>query len=130
MDQQEGETVTHRDTLKIIIRDFTVSCSIGVSDGERRKPQRLCLNLTLEVAKPTSYDDDFSRVVDYGAILGQIRRVVAGNDTLLLETLADRILRVCMSDERVLGGKLRIEKLDRYAELGGLGIELQRHRNE
>ena len=41
MDQQEGETVTHRDTLKIIIRDFTVSCSIGVSDGERRKPQRL-----------------------------------------------------------------------------------------
>ena len=102
MDQQEGETVTHRDTLKIIIRDFTVSCSIGVSDGERRKPQRLCLNLTLEVAKPTSYDDDFSRVVDYGAILGQIRRVVAGNDTLLLETLADRILRVCMSDERVL----------------------------
>ncbi|MGO1118699.1 dihydroneopterin aldolase [Rhodovibrionaceae bacterium A322] len=129
MDQQDDKAVTQHDSLKIIIRDFTVSCSIGVSDGERRKPQRLCLNLVLDVDKPEVYDDDFQRVVDYGAILGQIRRVVAGNDTLLLETLGDRILRVCMSDERVQGGKLRIEKLDRYAELGGLGIELERRRS-
>lgn len=116
--------------LRLIVRDLTVTCRIGVTPGERRKPQRLRLNLELEVVPPGAYDDDYAKVVDYGLIVERVKAIVAENDTILVETLAHRILDGCLADPRVLGARLRVEKLDRFAELGGLGIELERRRHD
>lgn len=128
MSQSDPTKTTYRDRLEIVVRDLTLSCNIGVSAGERRVPQRLRFNLVLNVARPSTYDDDFSKVVDYGAVVRQLRKVVAENECLLLETLADRVLNSYMEESRVCGGRLRIEKLDRYSDIAGLGIELQRER--
>lgn len=116
------------DALRLVVRDLDLSCLIGVHDRERGKPQRLRINMEIAVRPPVAFDDDFGKVVDYSAVLKKVRRAVAESDAFLLETLADRILLLCFEDRQVLGGKVRIEKLDRYADLGGLGIELERHR--
>lgn len=116
------------DSLKLIVRDLDVTCLIGVYDRERGKPQRLRINMEVAVRPPSAYDDDFTKVVDYSAVLKRIRAAIDDSRDFLLETLADRIMQLCFAEPRVLGVKVRIEKLDRYADLAGLGIELERRR--
>lgn len=118
----------HDDALRLVVRDLDVACLIGVYDRERGKPQRLRINMEVAVRPPSAYDDDFTGVVDYSAVLKRIREAVADSRVFLLETLADRILQLCFAEPRVLAARVRIEKLDRYADLAGLGIELERRR--
>jgi len=118
-----------RDRLHLIVRDLTVSCHIGVHLGEQAKAQRLRISLELEVEAPSAYDDDFAQVVDYGGAVRHIRAAVEENTSKLLETLGDRILTRCMASPKVMAAQVRIEKLDRYADLGGLGIRLRRARS-
>ncbi len=117
-----------RDRLRLIVRDLDLVCLIGVYDRERGKPQRLRINLEAEVLPPGAFDDDFGKVVDYSALLKRVRAAVADSQVFLLETLADRIIQLCFADRRVTGVTVRIEKLDRYADVAGLGIELSRQR--
>jgi dihydroneopterin aldolase len=116
------------DALRLIVRDLDLTCLIGVYDRERGKPQRLRVNMEVAVRPPAAYDDDFAEVVDYSAVLKRVRAAAAESEVFLLETLADRILCLCFAEPRVLAAKVRIEKLDRYADLAGLGIELERRR--
>ncbi len=126
--RRAGSDGAFEDRLRLVVRDLTVSCHIGVHEGEKDKAQRLRINLELEVVPPSAYDDDFSQVVDYGGAVRDIRAAVEENNSRLLETLADRILNRCMGSDMVLRARVRIEKLDRYADLGGLGVELERSR--
>ncbi|SMF60947.1 dihydroneopterin aldolase [Tistlia consotensis] len=119
---------TGGDSLTLIVRDLDVTCLIGVYDRERGKPQRLRINMEAAVRPPSAYDDDFAKVVDYSAVLKRIRAAIDDSRVFLLETLADQIMQLCFAEPRVLAVKVRIEKLDRYADLAGLGIELERRR--
>jgi dihydroneopterin aldolase len=114
--------------LRLVVRDLALSCRIGLYDRERGKPQRLLINLQAEVTPPAVYDDAIEGVVDYSQLLRRLRQQVERNDSLLLESLADRILTDIFSEPRILAVWIRIEKLDRYADLHGLGIELERRR--
>jgi len=51
---------------RILIRDLTLSCSIGVSDEERARRQRLRINVELVVDYPPPVRDTITEVVDYG----------------------------------------------------------------
>jgi dihydroneopterin aldolase len=42
--------------------------------------------------------------------------------------LAEQVAANCFFDERIVSVRVRIEKLDRYADVGGIGIELERRR--
>ena len=110
---------------RIVVRDLTLSCCIGVSHAERARRQRLRLAVELEVDIAPQIDDRISEVVDYGQIVGLIRQVCRDNQARLLETLAQDIAEACFFDPRVRRSRIRIEKLDRYADVGGIGIELE-----
>jgi dihydroneopterin aldolase len=57
-----------------------------------------------------------------------IKAVVADGHINLVETLADRIAGVCLSDHRVLSAKVRIDKLDVFKEAFSVGVEIERQR--
>jgi dihydroneopterin aldolase len=46
----------------------------------------------------------------------------------LVETLAERIAEACLEDERVEHVRIRIEKLDVFADAASAGIEIERRR--
>lgn len=54
------------------------------------------------------------------------------NDTYdhinLLETLCEKILDYCLSEEQVHGVRLAVEKPDIFPEMQGVGIEMERWR--
>jgi FolB domain-containing protein len=117
-DRAESQVLAQR----ILIRDLTLSCSIGVSEEERARRQRLRINIELLVDYPPPSRDNINEVVDYGKLAKAVR------NHCLLETLAEELSEVCFGFRSVSETRVRIEKLDRYADIGGIGVEIARRR--
>jgi len=110
----------------VFLRDMVLPASIGVHAFEHEAAQRIRVNVDLGV------EDDgaapLSRVVDYEAVARQVRAIVAAGHVRLLETLAERIAEACFADPRVNLVRIRIEKLDIFADTASVGVEIERRR--
>lgn len=113
---------------RIRLRDLTLSCRIGVTEEERAQRQRLRFNIELEVSPEAPRHDRIGEVVDYGPLAAKVRDVCTGAEYRLLESLAEKIAAACLFDPRVVLARVRIEKLDRYADMGGIGCEMEYRR--
>ncbi len=111
---------------RIIVRDLSLSCRIGVTEDERARRQRIRLNLEVEVVPRPPTEDRIAEVVHYGHLVSRVRQACLKAEAQLLETLAEDVAAACFFDERIVATRVRIEKLDRYADVGGVGIEIER----
>lgn len=113
---------------RIFLSNYVREFELGAYAEERGVTQRVRFDVTLEVSRNTAHIDDRpARVVSYDDIVGAIEELIAGPRINLLETLAERLARLCLSDPRSHVAHIRIEKLDRIAN-AGLGIEISRLR--
>ncbi|HUC18903.1 MAG TPA: dihydroneopterin aldolase [Acetobacteraceae bacterium] len=125
-----------RGVRHVFIRDMVLSAQIGVTASEKRASQRVRINVDLAVedegARPLSRErvgqDRLARVVDYEPIAASVRRIVKEGHIGLVETLAERIAEACLEDRRVLAARVRIEKLDIFADAASVGVEIERRR--
>jgi 7,8-dihydroneopterin aldolase/epimerase/oxygenase len=70
----------------------------GVYEEERERGQDFVVDVTLELdTRPAAASDDVADTVHYGELAGRLADVVAGEPVNLLETLADRLVAVCLS---------------------------------
>jgi dihydroneopterin aldolase len=123
-----AETTARRQ--KIFVRDLTVSAHLGVTARERARAQRLRINVEAEVRPVRPLADDPQRIVDYRKLVPNIRRLIADGTPRLLETLADQIAQATFADDDgVEVVRVRIEKLDRYSDAAGIGIEIEHRRD-
>ncbi len=113
---------------RILLSDLTLACRIGVTEEERAQRQRLRFNIQLETRAEPPREDKITEVVDYGPLAARIRNVCAEAEFRLLESLAGRIAQACFFDARVASARIRIEKLDRYPDVGGVGCEFEYYR--
>lgn len=114
---------------RILVRDVVLKCLIGIHAHELLAPQRVRINVdmaVLEQAGPLS--DDIANVVSYEDVIEGIKRMLADGHINLVETLAEKIAVLCLADERVSSVRVRVEKLDVYAEAASVGIEIERRR--
>ena len=127
--QGNAEPVFTATAQRILMSDLTLPCRIGVTEAERAERQRLRFNLRLEIRPGPPREDTITEVVDYGRLVARIRNVCAEVEVRLLESLSERIAQACFLDDRVVGARVRIEKLDRYPDVGGIGSEFEYRRN-
>lgn len=118
----------------VFVRDLVLPASIGVLPHEHAAPQRVRINIDLAVeddgARPLSRTrvgrDELSRVVDYGKVAAAARSIVSAGHVRLVETLAERIAEACLADPRVHLARIRVEKLDIFADAASAGVEIER----
>ena len=113
---------------RILVRDLMLNARIGLHQHERVASQRIRVNLDLTVADEGPIDDDYDKVVCYGELVTGVRHVVGAGHVNLVETLAERIAAMCLADRRVLGARVRVEKLDVFPEAESVGVEIERFR--
>jgi dihydroneopterin aldolase len=113
---------------RILVRDLMLNARIGLHQHERVASQRIRVNLDLTVAEEGPIDDDYDKVVCYGELVTGVRHVVGAGHVNLVETLAERIAAMCLADRRVLGARVRVEKLDVFPEAESVGVEIERFR--
>ncbi len=120
----------HGRMYRILVTDLLLMCSIGIHDHERLAPQRIRVNVDMAVLEsPGPLDDDIANVVSYEDVITGIKCLIAGGHINLVETLAEGIAALCLDDRRVQSVRIRIEKLDVYAEAASVGIEIERRRS-
>jgi dihydroneopterin aldolase len=120
----------------VFLRDLVLPAHIGVHAHEHGRTQRVRINVDLAVeddgalpasrAKPGR--DELDRVVDYEALATSVRTLVASDHVKLVETLAERIAEICLLDHRVFIARIRVEKLDVFADMMAAGVEVERRR--
>ncbi len=114
---------------RIFVRDLLLMVSIGIHPHERLAPQRVRINVDMTACESTGAAlDDIAGVVSYEDVITGIKHLVAEGHINLVETVAERIAELCLADNRVLSARVRIEKLDVYAEAASVGIEIERGR--
>jgi dihydroneopterin aldolase len=118
----------------VFVRDLVLSASIGIYPHEHRDRQRVRINVDLAVDDDTARAglmvgvDELNRVVNYEKIVASVRTIVGTGHTRLVETMAERIAEACLTDARVLIARVRVEKLDIFADAVSAGVEVERRR--
>jgi len=86
------------------------------------------INLDMEVTEEGPVDTDrLAEVVNYEEVVESVRALVAGGHINLVETLAEKIAGLCLSDKRVRSVRVRVEKLDVFADAASVGVEIKRN---
>lgn len=115
---------------RMFIRDLVLEAHIGVHAHEHGRTQRVRINLDLAVedAGGAVGRDDLTRVVDYERIVNAVRDAVTSEHVRLVETLAERLAELCLTDPRVAIARVTIEKLDVFPDAASAGVEIERRR--
>jgi 7,8-dihydroneopterin aldolase/epimerase/oxygenase len=113
----------------VTIRGLVLLCSIGIEPEEREKRQRVRISLDL-VAAPdnTAPGDSRRRIINYEKVVAEIRAIAAAGHIDLCEGFAERICTACFLDPRVERIRVRVEKLEVFADADGVGAMLERSR--
>ena len=113
----------------VFIHDMIVSCLIGVHRHEQTGAQRVRINLDLAVREDVApLNDNLANVLSYEEVAQSIRSIAARGHVNLVETLAEDIAAMCLEDIRILSVRVRIEKLDVFADAESVGVEIERVR--
>ena len=87
-------------------------CRVGVPEWERREPQRMLIDLAVEVdLAKAGRTDDLADGPDYQELEGQVRAAAESGEFRLVERLAHVVAEVVLRfDERVGGVTVAVRK--------------------
>ncbi len=114
---------------RIHIHDLALRTLIGLNPEERRKPQDVLINLTLEAdLSRAGTTDAVEDTVNYRTLTKRIIRLVEASSFYLVETLAQEIAWLALLDERVESVQVRVEKPGALRFARSVGVDLTRTR--
>ncbi|PRY28900.1 dihydroneopterin aldolase [Pseudosporangium ferrugineum] len=98
-------------TDRITLRGLRVRGNHGVFDFERRDGQDFVVDVELELdLAEAAASDHVDDTVHYGELAGRLAETIAGEPVNLIETLADRLVAVCLADDRVAAATVTVHK--------------------
>lgn len=120
-----------RAIYRIVVRDLLLMCRIGIYEHERLAPQRVRINVDLAVTETAgAAADDIVNVYNYEDVINGVKAVIASGHINLVETLAEEIAAHCLKTSIVEDVRVRVEKLDVYADCESIGIEIERKQSK
>jgi len=97
----------------------------GVLDFERRDGQLFKVDLVLGMDTfPAARSDNLQDTVDYGTLVAAVKEAVETDPVDLIETLAQRIADVCLTDSRVRWTEVTVHKPDAPIEAAFTDVAL------
>jgi 7,8-dihydroneopterin aldolase/epimerase/oxygenase len=106
-----GAATQHGAADELTITGVECFAHHGVFDFERREGQVFVVDLTLGIdTRPAAASDDLQETVDYGTLVDRVRAAVESDPVDLIETVAQRIADVCLTERRVEWARVTIHK--------------------
>jgi dihydroneopterin aldolase len=98
---------------RLAVRGIEAFGRHGVFEAERRDGQVFVVDLTLFLdSRAAATTDDLQETVDYGSLVAKVKQAVESDPVDLIETLADRLARICLEDPRVHLTEVTVHKPD------------------
>ncbi len=117
---------------RIRVEGLVLRCIIGVNDWERAQKQDVVINITLMTdTRPAGASDRIEDTVNYRSLTKRVIEHVEASSYFLVEGLAEAIATICLSDPRVAGVEVSVDKPGalRFARSVGVTISRQRPRS-
>ena len=112
-------------TDRLAVRGIEARGHHGVFDFERRQGQIFKVDLVLGMdTRPAARSDDLQDTVDYGTLVAAVKEAVETDPVDLIETLAQRIADVCLTDSRVQWTEVTVHKPDAPIEAAFTDVAL------
>jgi dihydroneopterin aldolase len=96
---------------RVSLRGLRVFARHGVLDAERAAGQEFVIDVVLWLGTgPAADTDDLSRTVDYAALADRLVAAAGDPPARLIETVAERLAAVCLSDPAVQEAEITVHK--------------------
>ncbi len=117
------------DLDRIYVRDLHLRCIIGIFPEERKNRQDVVVNLKLEGPfSDAARTDNIEQTANYKTITKKIIALVEESEFFLIETLAERISEVCLSDPCVQRATVTLDKPGALRFARSVAVEITRSR--
>jgi len=111
----------------VFVKDLRVETIIGIYDHERTKKQTIVLDfdMSFDISKAAA-SEDIEDALNYKTLTDNIRAYVEGTEFLLIETLAEKVASMILSDFGVAKVKLTLHKPDALSGTTDVGVVIER----
>lgn len=103
--------------MKLKLNGIEVDCIIGERRDERDRPQKLRVDVELEVDERVSESDDLCDAVDYAVLSERIRDLLKSAKCRMIERAAKLVHGLCIEDGKVHSASVTVTK---YGAVTGL----------
>ncbi len=116
-------------TDRILIKALECSAHVGVPDWERKKRQKLLLDLELAVdLRKAGRSDRVADTIDYAAVSREVKALVEGKPYLLVEAIAESAAGMVLRRFKVKEVTLRVRKFS-VPGTRSVGVSITRGRS-
>jgi len=115
-------------TDSVFIENLRLDCLIGVTDEERRQPQKVLVDVILSIdLSRAAASEKIEDTVDYREAKREFSQFVSKGEFVLLEGLAEGIASLALDRFEVERVVVRVRK-EKYSVEPSIGIEIERGR--
>ncbi|HJY39055.1 MAG TPA: dihydroneopterin aldolase [Steroidobacteraceae bacterium] len=112
---------------KIFLSALTVECIVGIWEWERRVKQTVIIDLEIATdIRRAAASDRIDDTIDYKKVAKRLLAFVGESQFNLVETLAEQIARVVVTEFGVSWVKVRLNKQGAIRGARDVGIEIER----
>lgn len=116
---------------RIELRGLSATGYHGVFDHERRDGQTFVVDIVLSVdLDPAATTGDLTRTVHYGELAEQVHDIITGEPVDLIETLALRIVKVCLGHGPVRWASVTVHKPEAPIEVAFTDVAVTLERSK
>jgi len=126
-----GLSPTHAAMDIIYLHDLRIDTVIGVFDWERRVRQTVILDLDMAAdIRRAAASDALADTLNYKAVAKRLMEFVGQSDFQLVETLAERVADVVLSEFDVPWVRLRVNKQGAVRGARDVGVLIERGKRQ
>ena len=112
---------------RILIRDLSVHCIVGINPEERVEKQEVVINLTLHAdLSEAARTDRIEDTVDYKSVKEEVRKALEASDFFLLERLAEQVAEIALRPALVRRVDLCVDKPGALRYARSVAVEITR----
>ncbi len=115
---------------RVFIENLRLDCRVGVTDQERRRPQKVIVDVSLvrDLSGPAA-SGKVGETVDYRKVKLAISQFVSKGEFRLLESLAEGVASLAVASFDVERVVVRVRK-EKYSVEPSIGVEIEREKEE
>ncbi len=117
--------------IKIIIREASFLCNVGVTKKEREIKQKILIDLELSLDIKNRIKDNIKNTIDYSKVHEVMKEIVEKNDYKLIETIAEGISTAILRKFPIENVFVRVKKPRAFADknVKYVAVEMIKERN-
>ncbi len=118
---------THSATDTIFLHELKVETIVGIWDWERKIRQTVSIDLEMGVdIRQAAETDNIEDTLNYKSVAKQVQQFVANSEFQLVETMAEKIAELVLTEFDVSWTQVRVSKPGAIRGARNVGVQIHR----